>query len=476
MTLLLLASLAMAQEVGAILRPELEIDLASDRSGEDAAANRTRVRAWARGDAGDDGSWFIEVRGVHELLAGEDVEGRFDGEVGESGWEGALAGPVRLRVGNLRHRWGKLDYLPVMDVLNPRDLRYGPLQPQVWQRSPVPMAVVTVAGGPIRWETVVLPFAVNDRFAMRGTDWSFVRQGMLEQQVAAMATWEGDTADMLGDNVSTMVGSMSAVDPQHRRALDAATLQKGRPADTLVNGEAAQRLIFEGKGFDVSVMGARIHTRQPMAQVAPFLATLLEEQRLADLQEVPLMLDAVAEPIAMRWPYTWVAGADASTVIGPVGVRAEGGWQSRRVVRQPWGGAAVTPSATAGLGVDYVHGSTLQIGLEARYERLLQPPDALLFARPELLQLAGGVRISALADRLTVQLGGTYDATFQEWMALPTVTWRASDAVELSVGALLLGGATPPPDTLRDAMTYQGGMLSYFQQNDALTVAVAWIL
>lgn len=507
--LFLLATLASAQEVGAILRPDFEIDLAADREGEDAVAARTRVRAWARGETAD-GRWFVEVRGVHELLVGSDLEGRFDGEMGETGWEGKVFGPVRLRAGNLVERWGKLDLLPVVDVLNPRDLRYGPIQPQEFQRSPVPMAVVTVGNDVLRSETTVLPFAVHDRIALRGTDWSFLRPGMLEAQRAeigrchedpARDCWGGETVQLLGDNLTQLTGSLGELEPSRRRMMDAALLEKNHPEDSFLHPEIGQRVVVNGPGFDLAVMGAHIHVRQPLAELDPFLADLLQQRRLADQRELPLMLEAAADPIAVSWPRTWVAGVEGSTLLGPIGVRAEGGWQSHEVVRLQWGGAGTSPSVGAGLGLDYIQGSNLAVMVEARWKRLLHvdgdrlqdPPDLdvedgvavlypkrprerVLFAREDMLQIAGGVRFTTLADRLTVQLGGTYDVVFREYMVQPRLSFRATDGLLLEGGLVLLGGATPPPENLRQAMTFEGGMLSYFGQNDALTLGLVWIL
>ena len=59
--------------------------------------------------------------GEHQLLvgwpdAGGDVEAAWDLRPWASGWEGPV-GPVRVKAGHLIERWGKLDLLPVTDVL-----------------------------------------------------------------------------------------------------------------------------------------------------------------------------------------------------------------------------------------------------------------------------------------------------------------------------------------------------------------------
>ena len=73
MTLLLaLLGPASATEVGAILRPEVTVDIAADRDGEDAADAITRVRAFASDNLDNGSRWFLEVQGQQATLIGED--------------------------------------------------------------------------------------------------------------------------------------------------------------------------------------------------------------------------------------------------------------------------------------------------------------------------------------------------------------------------------------------------------------------
>ena len=128
--MLLLALLAPAQaaETAFVLAPVVSVDLAHDRPAEDRLEAWTRVDARAEG--GDaEGRWRLAIRAEHALRIGDpssggDTEAAWWITAGESGWEGPV-GPVRIRAGHLVERWGRLDVLPVADVLNGRDLRAG---------------------------------------------------------------------------------------------------------------------------------------------------------------------------------------------------------------------------------------------------------------------------------------------------------------------------------------------------------------
>ncbi|MFT5684726.1 MAG: hypothetical protein ACI8RZ_005670, partial [Myxococcota bacterium] len=139
--LLLLAGAASAEETALTLRSISAIDLAADRTGEDTLETTTRIAASARG--GDETLWFIGVLGEHTLRTGDDTEALMGIRADESGID-APVGPVRIRAGYLVERWGRLDLLSVVDVINGRDLRYGFLTPPDHLRLPAPMARVQV--------------------------------------------------------------------------------------------------------------------------------------------------------------------------------------------------------------------------------------------------------------------------------------------------------------------------------------------
>jgi len=492
----LLSNVSSAQEVGAIIRPELMVDALDDRPGEDHTETHTRIRAFARGDTtmgdGLDGSWFLEVRAQHHILAGDDTEGWFEASMGESGWEGELGGPVRLRVGNLVERWGKLDLLPVADVLNPRDLTVGPLMPPELQRLPVPMATVSVGSDTFISETTYIPFARGNKLWTRGTDWSYIRNGLTEDMTSRIATWEGETSSLLSPIFDQIGGSAGSLDPSQRRGLDQAIAVNGRPQDLLIlNGEVAQRFVYLGNNFDLGVMGAWIHNRQQATALDPYLASLLREERLPTFDEViaddtgtttgnpePTAFgQAIAGgPLKPSWPRTGIFAAEGSGIVGPISVRGEAAYWTDRTVRQWYGQATTTPVISAGVGAVYLRGSSVQLSGEARYERLVDPPDELLFVAPEDLMLAGGGRVAFAQDRLSVQLGGQYSVAFAEWALIPKLGWRASDALRFELGGLILDSPWEAPPGMPRALIYEGGPTGYFSQNDSITFAVTWVL
>lgn len=477
---------AQAAEVGAIVRPDVSVDLAADRDHEDTVEAYTRVRAFARDDLENDAQWFLEVWGQHDLLVGQgaltgsndkdDVEGAWEVRVGESGWQGRLGSSVDLRIGNLVERWGKLDLLPQVDVINPRDMRVGPLVPQEFQRLPIPMAVLGVGKAPVRGELVLIPFSSADRMNFNGTDWSIARQEMLEDQLAEMAGWNGtDLAEAQFQQLfGTLSDSLDDLDPSFRRGLVGAANQQNLPQALGIHGEAAARLEIDVPNLDAALMVGALRSRRRAPSLNRTMADLIRDEDLPEADQIGNI--QAGQLVEATWPRTYVAGAEASTVVGPFGIRGEGLFTSHQVVAEPWLQSSTTPLIGTGLGVDYANGSVFYAAVEVSYRTMLDPPDRVLLETPDALQIGGGVRLNVAADRVEFQLGGAYHVQFGEYLARPTVAWRVSDHVELEGGAVILGGPVSPPDTLRQAMNYRGGFLGYFGQNDAATFAVSWIL
>ncbi|MEQ1508095.1 MAG: hypothetical protein ABMB14_38050 [Myxococcota bacterium] len=468
--------------VGALIRPEVALDLANDFADEDTFEVNTFGRAFARGELKNGDRWFFEGRFQHHLLNGADLEGWWDLDVGETGIDAKVAGPVRLRAGALIERWGRLDLLPIADVLNPRDGRTGLLTPAEFQRIPIPMAVVRVGTDHVSADTVLIPFATADRMWLRESDWAYVRQGWADEYLGQVDRWEGDSESksLLSNLIPNSRLGIRDQSPAMRRGLDAAVNGNNLPEALFGNGEIAERLTVHGGNADLGVEVGYLRSRQPQSALDPALVTLIQTEVVppqtgADFTLTDVQAAITNGPLDVEWPRTVVAGLDGAVLAGPIQIRAESMFQSARVVRQSYTRSTTVPQLGAGIGLDYAHGSSLVVTLETRWQHLFDPPDELLFSLPDQIQIAGGMRLSVVHEKLTIQLGGAYDPTFSEYLGKPSVGWRFGDGVSAEVGAVLLGGDTPPAADLRSAFVYTGGPLSYWTSNDCVTFALTLI-
>jgi len=459
-------------EVGVVVTPLVAVDLATESTTEDTIESWTWIQAKVRKPGAT--GWFLGVDAEHHVRHGEDLEATWEVRAGESGWSGPV-GPVHLRVGHLIERWGKLDLLPIADVLNPADLRAGPLATVEATRIPNPMARLQLGSGRVRTELVLLPFSGADRVEMMGGDWSVIRPGMLKRFVDGAAGWEGGAGVVLGDAVQALAEGLDEMSPSTLRGLSSGLGETGRPEATLLTGEAAVRLELEGQGIDGALMGGALRSRTPATAMAPEIRAILQDGQWPALDQLDPLTTAMAEPLSARWPRTWFAGAEVSTTAGPVGLRAEGGWWSDAVVQTPWLGSAVSPKVSGGLGLDWMHGSSLLLSAEGRYTRYTDAPDLLVLMRESQVDIGGLARVSALSDRLILLAAGMFVPAHGEFLARPEVRYRSTDQLEIGLGAVVIGGPDAPPTTLREAMGYDGGPMSYFGENDCVFVQLQWI-
>jgi hypothetical protein len=98
-----------------------------------------------------------------------------------------------------------------------------------------------------------------------------------------------------------------------------------------------------------------------------------------------------------------------------------------------------------------------------------------LLTAANTVDLAAMVRLSLFQDRVELISATVIDPIRLEYLTRPQVRWRISDPLSIGVGAVLLGGNTPPPSTLTEAMDYSGGPFGYFGDNDCVFSTLRWI-
>ena len=82
-------------------------------------------------------------------------------------------------------------------------------------------------------------------------NWSLVRQGMLEDQLAQMSEWPGTSfgAETFSNLFGGLSQSIEDLDPSFRRGLDDAAQRQNLPQALVAYGEAAGRVEFDGVWF-----------------------------------------------------------------------------------------------------------------------------------------------------------------------------------------------------------------------------------
>lgn len=470
---LLLSAVSLAASVGLTVQPVVSVDIAADRGAEDTVEVPTWARLWATG-TDDELRWFVEARGLYTARMGTNVDSVLVVEAGESGISFPV-GPAYIEAGNLIERWGKLDLLPVTDVLNGRDLRMGPLTPLTFSRIPTPMVTGELpwSWGRLEVAWVVVPGV--SRTSVTGTDWSLLRQGMIEGLVTDMASW--DTTSFGSSSVQSLAiaaaDGLLDDDPWTQWQQNNTLAVTGMPPAFGQGTDLMGRLNVQMGVVDGALLGGWLRSRQGTLVADPMLVELIRTETFPGIEQQQLLLDSLSEPFSVLVPSGPVLGGEMSTLLGPVGLRTEALWQQQTLITQPWLAATTRPQFTAGAGMDYLRGTWL-FTAETSWRHIVEPPASMLLQAQDQIQLASAIQGQLARERLTLRAGGIWDFTFREFLVQPSLSWRFGDHLEAGLSALLLHGATPAPQTLEQAMTWSGGTLGYFGDNDAINVQLSW--
>ncbi|HYY05963.1 MAG TPA: DUF1302 family protein, partial [Candidatus Limnocylindria bacterium] len=374
-----------------------------------------------------------------------------------------------LRLGVQKFAWGKLDGIPPTDVVNPRDF-HDPLVEDFEERK---IGVPALAGtyylpdlprldlAELRATLVWVPLAVPPRLALSEERWfpaSTVppSEVVVPRAIASRALGVPLSEDLV---IPVRFGTLNHRPP---RRLDA--------------GGIAARLGGTWRESDWDLYHYTGPETNPDCDLRP-------EVRL--LSGAPLRLRAVSFLRQAR-DVIHMTGADASRALGGFTVRAEAAYLDdrpylrpasdlvreatspatvRRVGREllrtgraPVPVGALFPSLDAvewGIGADYlIHGFTPLVQLNQI--ALLERAPRLLIHDPET-RLSGTLRKKLLAERLELEVKGTYAIERQAWFVFPRASYLVRDDLRLRLGYLALGGP-------------RASLLGQFRENDEVVL------
>jgi len=358
-----------------------------------------------------------------------------------------------LRLGIQKLAWGKLDGVPPTDVVNPRDY-HDPLVEDFEERK---IGIPALAGtyylpdlprlglAELRATLVYVPLAVPPRLALREERWFPASTVPPSQLVVPRAVASRALGMPLAGDLVIPV-KFGTLDHRPPRRLDA--------------GGIAVRLGGTWRESDWDLY----HYTGP--ETAPD-ADLRPEVRLVST-EPTLRLRAVSF-LRQAHDVIHMTGADVSSVLGGFTVRTEVAYfddrpylrRSSDLVREATSPATVEriaprvisrgrarvpigdlfPTLDAvewGIGADYlIHGfmPLLQLNQTA----ILDRAPRLLIHNPET-RLSGTLRKKLLAERLELEVKGTYAIERQAWFVFPRASYLVRDDLRLRLGYLAIGG------------------------------------
>ena len=475
--------LAKGAEPEVMLRvdPQLIVDLAHDRPGEDLVDGVTRF-ALSLKVPQSRGTFFAGVRGQHLVLWGPSassadgggLEADFELRVDETGWRGP-AGAAWISAGALFLPRGALNALSPLDVLNGQDLRAGLATPPELRRLPTP-AVQVELGQRWIWSATLLPVGAADRVPLWGTDSSLIRQGMLEGALLDLKQRESDPlVDDLYDGIFDVLGAnVRGLDAQARRGLERAALSAADPSPLLDAAELSLGLDGALGGARVQLMAATLRARRPLLVASPEVVGLIAADDLPGVAELEGIAELLDAPLQLERPRTAIGGLAASGAAGAFGLKAEGAYTSARPVQTTAVGGALCPVWSAAAGVDRGFGPLVTAGVEARFEHLIDLPDDPLMVSQNDVLMAMFVDARLMRERLSLRGAGLYDLNFGELALTPQASFALTDRWRAQLGGLVVLSPQPAPRALGEALAFEGGPIGALADTAHVSAGLGW--
>ena len=376
--------------------------------------------------------------GVVDLTRGE-----LDPQLREA-YVGFFWPSVDLRIGQQRVAWGRADFQSPNDVVNARDLRNPFLSENELRYLPTPVIRSSVNAGTFVLEGVLAPFFVPDRFDVYGTNWSAIQRHAPSQY-----------QEFLG-------ATSLQVDPSIEREFAELWRQTERPLDNGKGISAGLKMAVNLPGVDLSGYYHYGFDSTPYVVLADDFLTYLRDTNFmpanaAKLKPVLDLIDQLRDrggPIWARYLRRHHAGLDLATVLGPVVLRLDAAYESRRVFYRVDFNSFATPAVLGVASLEYQTGSLDNVVLlEFLAQHMLDPlpevvnAEGMLVSMPLLAYdrtttaLAGTLRWT-LGDSWGVDLRGLVGIHPQTYVLQPALRYKPNDSWTVRLGALVLSGET----------------------------------
>jgi hypothetical protein len=408
---------------------------------------------WLEVDASSVISYNYFVQGLAGTLQGDLTDyatrGSFEPSVREL-YFAFFTSSVDVRVGQQRVAWGRADALSPNDVLNARDLR-DPFQPESeLLQIPTPLARVDWDLSSVVLEGVWAPFFVPDQFDLYGSNWAIV-------QPDAPQGFRGFFKTM-----SSVVDS-SLVDQLNR------LIQQSRiPSPAPANMSEGAKLAVTAGDFDFDAYYHYGFDRTPLIRIDPAFQDTLNNTNFANVAVgafAPAFssIQAGFPPLTSEYVHRHHVGLDAGTVVGPIGIKLDAAYDTRRVFFHEDLTGASSPAFQGTLSLEYQTGDVRKIALvEASVLRLVDDLEGLLFVDPTTFTGTCLFRFP-LTRSFDAELRGAFSVLPDSAVLRPQIGWRATDHLTVDVGGLWLTGE---PRSIGD----------YFRRNSEVYTSVKYSL
>lgn len=400
-------------------------------------------------------NWTFDIRLLHQLNQTKQ-------EMSIQGWELHYTYPLSsqslFRIGQQTIRFGQLDLLSDLDVINGHDLSLGPTIIPEWKR--IPSLAVQYQHSIGSWKTSLnwIPLSAKDRISWMNAPWGILSPSDVHTIVEEAQSWSGDfiTEGWIRDMLSSVEKNITA--------------QQNLPFPTtnsLDYGDIALQINQETLGYSTSLYAAWLTSRRPQIRLHPNVRTYLEEERLPTSLETSQINEIIEEPITISYPRQFLLGVDLATTISVLGLRAEASYNSNRVRTMYNLNSTTRPYTSASIALDYAFDMNL-IALEARAYHVIDGISNTWLEANDSIQFALIGQFS-LPYAWNLQMSGQYDTILQDGFAQLQILKRFSPQWAISIQGMMLHGTIS-----NKPLTYPSGIFGQWREYDHISFRIHW--
>ena len=293
-------------------------------------------------------------------LSGGTVDGVVEPRLYEA-FVGLFSPQFDVRIGQQRVAWGNAEFLSPNDVMNARDLRDPFLSETEMRSLPTLMLRADLDLGFATLQGIVEPAFTPDRYDIYGSNWAAVQPDA--------PVWARGLANLAG----------RSLDPTLQEPAQRLLAATRYPKSDFTAPVVGARLSWSAGGVDVNYY-YQFGFDGPFLEIDPMFAASLasldyDTVGLADLQPWLSAIDAGKTPLSVSFVRRHHVGMDLATTLGPIALRLDAAFQSKRVLSRRDLVGFVSPSVQGVMSVEYQTGEKDKFALlEVVYTHLVDTP------------------------------------------------------------------------------------------------------
>lgn len=314
-----------------------------------------------------------------------------------------------LTLGNQFVRWGKIDQVSPLDIVNPEDTRDGLVRSREERKLPIPMVDLKLFKGLYKLEALFIPFFQESKLNLAGRDWA------------------------LFDHYEQSVGSFR--------------IEENDPPNDLEHSEFGLRFAGTFRKLDYALSYFR--TREDLPSIRSLNVPpgfRVQDPDSATVEDLARFAVLTGQPIPLGYRRQHVYGMEFETTWRDFGIRGDFAYIDKCSFLNERLQQVLKPAFHYAVGIDYSRPGSFYANLQFSQQWIRHFEDGLLFADDVTNTVNGKVTKELWDSKLELTLRYLYNFTREDYYINPLMTLKYWQSLTLQLGVEFEGG--PDESTL----------------------------